>query len=236
MSGESQGVTPRASTLRLHPLDDVVIAKVPLAAGTVVETEAGPVRLDQPVGAGHKIAFRARAPGQPVHRYGQVIGVAFDGFGLDIEAQILDPPGARNQALLELSQQIRTQAPSFPLAAVTPSPVALQTPPNGWPDFPWEGLNQYYDAFVPMDYFASRAHGLEQVQNYIVLSAEIIRGATGDASVPIAPIGGIAQAVSGPEAEGFVAAIQQEGLLGGSLYDFRTTTDPSVWAALKQLG
>ena len=76
MSGESQGVTPRASTLRLHPLDDVVIAKVPLAAGTVVETEAGPVRLDQPVGAGHKIAFRARAPGQPVHRYGQVIGVA----------------------------------------------------------------------------------------------------------------------------------------------------------------
>jgi len=73
-------VTPdparRASTLRLHPNDDVLIAKEALPAGTVVETEPGPVRLTQDVGAGHKIAFRARAPGEPVHRYGQVIGVA----------------------------------------------------------------------------------------------------------------------------------------------------------------
>lgn len=162
-------------------------------------------------------------------------GQTFDGFGLDIEAQILDPPGVRSQALLDLSQQIRSQAPSFPLAAITPSPVALQTPPNGWPNFPWAGLNQYYDAFVPMDYFASRAHGLEQVRDYVVLSAQIIRGATGDAAVPIAPIGGIAQATSDQEAQGFVAAIDQENLIGGSLYDFRTTADPAVWAALSRI-
>ncbi len=76
MSGQSKGAAPPASTLRLHPMDDVLIAQVPLAAGTVVETEAGPVRLDEDVGAGHKIAFRARAVGQPIHRYGQVIGAA----------------------------------------------------------------------------------------------------------------------------------------------------------------
>ena len=76
MTGEAQGTSSRSSTLRLHPLDDVVIAKVPLAVGTVVETEAGPVRLRADVGAGHKLAFRARAVGEPVHRYGQVIGVA----------------------------------------------------------------------------------------------------------------------------------------------------------------
>ena len=64
------------STLRLHPDDDVVIAKLRLAAGTTVETDAGPVVLAANVPAGHKIAIRARASGQPVRRYGQVIGFA----------------------------------------------------------------------------------------------------------------------------------------------------------------
>jgi altronate hydrolase len=75
-SGDPREAAARASTLRLHPQDDVVIAKVLLAEGTVVETELGPVRLAREVRAGHKIAIRARAPGDPVHRYGQVIGVA----------------------------------------------------------------------------------------------------------------------------------------------------------------
>jgi altronate hydrolase len=65
-----------SSTLRLHPDDDVVIAKLRLAAGTRVETDAGPIALAADIPAGHKIATRARAAGEPVHRYGQVIGVA----------------------------------------------------------------------------------------------------------------------------------------------------------------
>ena len=66
----------RVSTLRLHPIDDVLIAKEALPAGTLVETELGAVALAQDIGAGHKVAFRARAPGELIHRYGQVIGVA----------------------------------------------------------------------------------------------------------------------------------------------------------------
>jgi len=65
-----------SGTLRLHLDDDVVIAKLRLAAGTTVETEAGPVVLGADVPAGHKIAVRARAAGEPVRRYGQVIGFA----------------------------------------------------------------------------------------------------------------------------------------------------------------
>jgi altronate hydrolase len=65
-----------SDTIRLHPDDDVVIAKARLRAGAVVETDAGPVALAAEVPAGHKIAVRARAPGEPVRRYGQVIGVA----------------------------------------------------------------------------------------------------------------------------------------------------------------
>jgi len=63
-------------TLRLHPDDDVVIAKQKLAAGTQVDTDAGPVELASEVPAGHKIASRARAIGEPVRRYGQIIGFA----------------------------------------------------------------------------------------------------------------------------------------------------------------
>ena len=65
-----------SGTLRLHPDDDVVIAKLRLAAGTSVETDAGPVALAGDIPAGHKIAVRARAAGEPVRRYGQVIGFA----------------------------------------------------------------------------------------------------------------------------------------------------------------
>jgi arabinonate dehydratase len=65
-----------ADTLRLHPDDDVVIAKQRIPAGTVVDTEAGPVALTAAIPAGHKVAIRARATGDPVHRYGQIIGYA----------------------------------------------------------------------------------------------------------------------------------------------------------------
>ncbi|TMQ14515.1 MAG: altronate dehydratase [Deltaproteobacteria bacterium] len=63
-------------TLRLHPDDDVVIAKLRLAAGTTVETGAGSVTLAADIPAGHKIAVRPRAAGQPIRRYGQVVGFA----------------------------------------------------------------------------------------------------------------------------------------------------------------
>jgi len=63
-------------TIQLHPDDDVAIAKLKLPAGTVIDTEAGPVALAADVPAGHKIAVRKRAIGDPVRRYGQVIGIA----------------------------------------------------------------------------------------------------------------------------------------------------------------
>jgi altronate hydrolase len=65
-----------AGTLRLHPEDDVAIAKLKLPAGTAVDTEAGPIALTTDVPAGHKIAVRGRAAGDPVRRYGQIIGFA----------------------------------------------------------------------------------------------------------------------------------------------------------------
>jgi altronate hydrolase len=61
-------------TIRLHPEDDVVIARVEIPAGTVVQREG--VRTAAMIPAGHKLAVRAISRGQPAHRYNQIIGFA----------------------------------------------------------------------------------------------------------------------------------------------------------------
>lgn len=60
-------------TIRLHPEDGVLIARSTLMEG--VELAPGVVTV-QRIPAGHKVAVRALAPGEPIHRYGQIIGFA----------------------------------------------------------------------------------------------------------------------------------------------------------------
>jgi altronate hydrolase len=67
-------LTDKAVVLRAE--DDVAIAKQELAAGTVLEDVAGRFEVRQDIRPGHKVARRAVAGGQPVRRYGQVIGFA----------------------------------------------------------------------------------------------------------------------------------------------------------------
>jgi altronate hydrolase len=66
--------------IQLHPDDDVAIAKVSLAAGTILKTSQGSepceVSVRQLIPSGHKFAIRSVKEGQPVRRYGQVIGFA----------------------------------------------------------------------------------------------------------------------------------------------------------------
>ena len=64
----------RRPTLRLNPADDVVIAARPLPAGSRIDAES--VTCAQAIPAGHKLAVRAVARGNPVRRYNQIIGFA----------------------------------------------------------------------------------------------------------------------------------------------------------------
>lgn len=61
-------------TIRLHPDDDVVIARMELQTGTLVTREN--VRTAVTIPAGHKLAVRDIAQGKPVRRYNQIIGFA----------------------------------------------------------------------------------------------------------------------------------------------------------------
>jgi len=58
--------------IRLHPSDDVLIARSQLVGGTVVES----ISVKGLIPAGHKIATHAIATGEPVRRYNQIIGFA----------------------------------------------------------------------------------------------------------------------------------------------------------------
>jgi altronate hydrolase len=66
--------TAENSALRLHPADNVAIARVPLSAGA--ELRIGDLRVvtREPIAAGHKVAIQPIAAGETVHRYGQSIG------------------------------------------------------------------------------------------------------------------------------------------------------------------
>jgi len=67
-------LTRSALTIRLHPNDDVVIARAQLVGGTQLLDEK--ITISGLVPPGHKVATRAIKAGEPVRRYNQIIGFA----------------------------------------------------------------------------------------------------------------------------------------------------------------
>lgn len=64
-----------ANIIKLNPLDDVAIATLALPAGSLLEGTDG-VRTATEIPGGHKVALRTIQRGDPVHKYGQIIGFA----------------------------------------------------------------------------------------------------------------------------------------------------------------
>src|SRR5271168_3523861 len=71
-----QGSAPLMPSLaiRLNPTDNVVVARADLLPGTKLDDYGVTCRTHVP--AGHKMAIAPVAPGEPVRRYGQIIGFA----------------------------------------------------------------------------------------------------------------------------------------------------------------
>jgi altronate hydrolase len=67
-------LTRSSLTIRLHPADDVVIARQQLVGGTTLIDEN--LTVTGLVPPGHKVATRAIAAKEPVRRYNQIIGFA----------------------------------------------------------------------------------------------------------------------------------------------------------------
>lgn len=67
-------MTQPTLTIRLNPTDTVVVARADILKGTAIPGES--VTTQGHIPAGHKVATAAVAEGQPVRRYGQIIGFA----------------------------------------------------------------------------------------------------------------------------------------------------------------
>lgn len=159
-------------------------------------------------------------------------GNRFAGFALDIESPAVSDPALRTQRLLQLSATLRTAAgPTYPLGAIVPSPLGLQTHHGYWPGFPWPQIAQTYDAILPMSYFTWGPRGEIGAYENIAGCVRLIRKWVGNDLVPIHEIGGLAQHATADETRGFVDAVRDTGLIGGSYYSWTGMTEPQ-WAQL----
>jgi len=158
-------------------------------------------------------------------------GERFDSFGLDIESTEVRDPKVRTAQALLLSTLIRqAMGPSYPLAAIVPSPYAMRLIPTYWPGFPFVKFAALYDVFVPMGYFTFRTNGPTEAAAYTTATLSLLHDVTGGA--PVHAIGGLASNTSGLEVGAFVRAAIRQGAIGASLYDFGTT-GPEDWSALQ---
>lgn len=155
-------------------------------------------------------------------RFESKSGERFDGYGMDIEATVVDSVTVRNMRTIRLSKQTRRFAgKSFPLGAIIPDPAGQLY----WHPFPYAELAEIYDAFLPMGYYTYRTSGYGGVFDYTAENISIIRAESGDPDVPIHAIGGIAGRASRRDVKGFVRAVRASKAAGGSLYDYPLTEE-----------
>jgi hypothetical protein len=106
--------------------------------------------------------------------------------------------------------------------------------PSYWPGFPFKALAGIYDVFVPMGYYTYHGDGYGNAYRDTRDNIRIIREQTGLPSIPIHVIAGDGAQSSGSETTAYVRALRENGALGGSMYDWATTSDAS-WRALKNV-
>lgn len=156
-----------------------------------------------------------------------------DGLGVDIESRDVPDVAERNRRLLELSARLDEALGDRPLAAIVMEPVIMEdVNPNYWPNYPWMGLAEHYDVWMPMSYWTNRRGGWRHSHTYTATNMARIRERIGQPDAPIHPIGGIGDKTTVGDLSGMVTAAVEHGAIGGSIYDYRTT-HPSHWQVLR---
>ena len=162
-------------------------------------------------------------------------GDGFDGIALDIESLRTKNVRLRTTRMLALLEQLRDEAGSTPLAAITYPPRAFERHLAWWPGFPWPELAGKVDAIVPMLYTGGGFKGYDATYGYVARSLRLLRASVGD-EIAVHAAGGVANRMTKEELRAFDDAVLDDGTATGwSLYDFQTTT-PAGWAAMARLG
>jgi altronate hydrolase len=106
-----------ATPIRLRSDDDVAIVARDAPAGTSLATDDLNVVTTTDIPAGHKVALRAIAPDEPVHKYGEAIGYAM----------ALIAPGDHVHVHNLAYRQVQREHPLPPLRPSPPRPSADRT-------------------------------------------------------------------------------------------------------------
>ena len=164
-----------------------------------------------------------------------VASLGVEGVGVDIESRAVSDPAERSRRLVDLSIAFRQRVPQASLSAIVMPPVVLEVVnPNYWPGFPYREIAPAYDAWQTMGYWTSRtqASGYRDAYRYTAENIDRLRAQVGRSDLPVHPIGGIGDACSTADIDGFRRAAAERGAIGGSIYDYRTTHD-ALWPHLQ---
>ncbi len=132
------------SAIRLHPTDNVAVARVAIPAGTELCIEGLQLVTREAIPAGHKIALAAIRPGELVERYGQAIG--------------------RASQPIEAGSHVHTHNLSFEELAFDYEFPAIETPVPGPAGTPSQGAAPTFLGY-------QRADGRVGTRNYIAVAA-----------------------------------------------------------------
>src|SRR5437660_6113705 len=166
-----------------------------------------------------------------------IAGLGVEGLAVDIESREVSDPADRSARLVDLSNRLRAALPGRTIGAIVFPPTGMEViNPSYWPGFPWAGIARDYDVWLPMAYWTGRDpnSGWHDGYKYVVDNVNRTRNDLHNPSAPVHPIGGIADKATTAEVAGMVRAVAATGSIGGSLYDYRTTT-PDMWAAMAPL-
>src|SRR5450759_4617240 len=152
-------------------------------------------------------------------------GQKFDSFALDIEASIVKPASTRSARLKTLSAKLRKAVgKAYPLGGIIPSPAGMKINSSYWPGFPYKAVAEVYDVIVAMGYYTYHGDGYSHAYNETRENVRIVREQTGRPTIPIHVIAGVGSKSSVSETRAYVRALRETGCLGGSMYDWATTS------------
>lgn len=165
-----------------------------------------------------------------------IAGLGVEGVAVDIESRNVTDHNERTKRLIDLSIAFRQRVPSVAIAAcVMPAVVMEVINPNFWPGFPYKEIAGAYDAWMPMDYWTSRKADspYREAYRYTAENIDRLRAQLGRGDLPVHPVGGIGDVSTNEDMEGFHRASVERSVLGGSIYDYRTTRDEH-WSILQR--
>jgi hypothetical protein len=158
---------------------------------------------------------------------------AFDAIAVDIEFTETLPTEPRNEALIELSEQLREALPDVELGAIVLPPVVTDVLNTAyWPDFPWQELRDLYDVWMPMAYWSNRSEeGFTDPHWYVTENIARVRQHLDDPCAVVSVIGGYDIEETADDYAAMVRAATEQQAIGVSIWDWPTTPS-SAWPPL----